>query len=212
MQAANRLCYVERMQPCAHCRKPFMPRRARHRFCGRACAAAATRPVLTPLQQVEALRLHAAGATCATVARRFACSKETVARLARLAGQSRGRGTPRATGATHRDGRGYLLVKVDGRWRAQHGVVLEAKLGRRLRPGEHAHHLNGRRDDNRPANLAVRTRAEHGREHHAPPAARLRAVRRDRDRGLTLSEIAARHGVGVTTVHRYLRLDGTPKT
>lgn len=158
------------------------------------------------------LRLHAAGASCAALARRFGCACATVARLTRLAGQGRGRGAPRAEGATHRDGRGYLLVKVAGRWRAQHVVVLEGKLGRRLRPGEHAHHLNGRRDDNRPGNLVARTRAEHGRAHHAPPAARLRAVRRDRDRGLTLSEIAARHGVGVSTVHRYLRSGGTPKT
>ena len=51
---------------------------------------------------------------------------------------------------------GYVIVKVvegKGHWRPEHVLMIEAEIGRRLTPGEHVHHINGIRTDNRRENL-----------------------------------------------------------
>ena len=67
---------------------------------------------------------------------------------------------------------GYVLVKRPGHPDAdcrgyvyEHRLVAAATLARPLLPGEHVHHLNGDRLDNRPENLAVLSQAEHGVAH-----------------------------------------------
>jgi hypothetical protein len=59
--------------------------------------------------------------------------------------------------------KGYVMLFRPDHHRAQRGtgyvrrciVVAEQKVGRPLRPGEVVHHLNQRRDDDRPENLEV---------------------------------------------------------
>ena len=81
---------------------------------------------------------------------------------------------------------GYLLEWAPGHPRARHGrvlqhiLVMEAMLGRSLAGDEEVHHVNGRRDDNRPENLEVVKRGLHQSMHWQDPA--FRAAQSERMR------------------------------
>lgn len=85
----------------------------------------------------------------------------------------------------------YVTKQDDGTFKTKyaHREVLEEKLGRELLKSEVAHHINGIRYDNRPDNLEVMLRSEHGK-HHAPetemyaficPSCGIPAVKKARD-------------------------------
>lgn len=60
-----------------------------------------------------------------------------------------------------------------------HRRVAEAKLGRKLKPGEVVDHVNETKTDNSPANLAVKTRGAHTAQHNkARGLSKLRAALR----------------------------------
>ena len=58
---------------------------------------------------------------------------------------------------------GYLQFTVPKQ--LVHRVVAERKIGRKIRPGEHVHHKNENKLDNRPSNLEVLSAADHRRRH-----------------------------------------------
>lgn len=72
---------------------------------------------------------------------------------------------------------GYVLIRVgkdhhlaDVRGYAyEHRLVAEAKLGRRLTPGEIAHHIDGNKQNNNPDNIEVVASAAHHHVHHRKP-------------------------------------------
>lgn len=80
----------------------------------------------------------------------------------------------RPTGRMHNgkpavfDRQGYVRVfqpdapgAAPGGWIQEHRYIAQVELGRPLVAGEHVHHINGKKDDNRPENLQVMTHGEH---------------------------------------------------
>ena len=70
----------------------------------------------------------------------------------------------------HNGGREYIRISSGpqrGKYLAR--LILEAKLGRPLSPGNQAHHINGDTLDNHPANLEERYVGTHS--HHDPHGA-----------------------------------------
>jgi hypothetical protein len=96
---------------------------------------------------------------------------------------------------------GYVLIRVgkehhlaDVRGYAyEHRLVAEATLGRRLRPGEIPHHVNGVKTDNRPENLEVVESIAAHRVHHRKPCGK-----RARLPGEPNPTIACECGCGLT--------------
>ena len=58
---------------------------------------------------------------------------------------------------------GHRQIYVDGGYKYEHRVMMERKLGRKLREDEEVHHKNGKFGDNRPENLEVMTTGEHNK-------------------------------------------------
>lgn len=71
--------------------------------------------------------------------------------------------------------RTYKWSFVNGGRIRTHRLVMQQKMGRALRRDEHVHHLNGKKHDNRPCNLAIVSPSEHIRMHRA---ALIRSVAR----------------------------------
>lgn len=78
------------------------------------------------------------------------------------------------SGAGHKDFRGglwfekskgYMMRTLPGGHRAEHILIAEKALGRRLRAGEVVHHINGDKLDNRNTNLLICTRKYHTQLH-----------------------------------------------
>jgi len=84
----------------------------------------------------------------------------------------RGSKNPAWNGGRSKDSRGYITIS-SMHWKREHRVVAEAMLGRPLLREEVVHHINGRKDDNRPANLQVMTRTAHNRLHARGPRGRM---------------------------------------
>lgn len=60
----------------------------------------------------------------------------------------------------------YRKTTVNGQTVQMHRLIMERKLGRKLKRNEYVHHKNERKTDNDDSNLELQTPLEHNRHHH----------------------------------------------
>lgn len=140
----------------------------RGRFCSIRCAQnSRSKPVTIPAQDVIAL--YEQGMTIREVAAKIDASWKQVrvvlakAKKLRVCGQKLARGYS-------------TMYATNGERVTVHRNVMIQKLGRKLTVGETVHHINGKKLDNRPENLSVVTRKEHGQRHRQLHLLALRLV------------------------------------
>ena len=95
---------------------------------------------------------------------------------------------PAPIGSTYVDAVwGYVMEKTASGWKRQHRLVMERKLGRKLKPWEVVRHKNSKRADNDPTNLELLSDYAH-RSLHSKERRHSEATKRKmRDRALAIA-------------------------
>ena len=74
---------------------------------------------------------------------------------------------PAYNGGTYHAPSGYIYLRQpDGTYKAEHRIVAEEMLGRKLNENEIVHHIDENKQNNSKDNLIVMTREEHAKLHH----------------------------------------------
>jgi len=114
------------------------------------------------------------------------------------------------SGGFHLTTNGYTCILVDTKkTMLLHILLMEWKIGRKLRKDECVHHINEIRNDNRLSNLKLMTKSEHGR-HHATgqfPSAKTRELLCNIRKGTNQKEVHPQWKGGITKESIIMRLN-----
>jgi len=86
--------------------------------------------------------------------------------VGRAFGGAKGPANANWKGGKRFDERGYVRIRVDGKYKRQHRVNMEKAIGRKLKASEVVHHRDENRGNNAPENLELYAdNSEHMRKH-----------------------------------------------
>lgn len=153
--------------------KPSRVKEGRGKYCSKSCYSLHRRNHFSDIQTM--INRYVSGETLRQIAIDYNCSPTSIKNILIENNIDRrnchdrlypsGSKSPLWRGGLYICKNGYRQYKEKGTRAYEHRMVAESKIGRKLQKGEHVHHINGDKLDNRPENLMVLSASEHVKLH-----------------------------------------------